>query len=42
VGELGLTMQPSKSLPLSLDIGIQGYPGKRQGVTGALTAKYTF
>jgi hypothetical protein len=29
IGELGLTLKPSQSLPLSFDLGIQGYVGKR-------------
>ena len=42
IGELGLTFTPSQTLPLSFDLGIQGYVGKREGVTGSLQAKYEF
>ena len=42
IGELGLTLKPSKDLPLSFDLGVQGYVGKRQGVTGSLQAKFEF
>jgi len=42
VGELGLTLKPSKTLPLSFDLGVQGYVGKRDGVTGSLQAKWEF
>ncbi|MDR3211092.1 MAG: autotransporter domain-containing protein [Planctomycetota bacterium] len=42
VGELGLTLTPSASLPLSFDLGVQGYVGKREGVTGSLQIKFKF
>jgi len=42
IGELGLTLKPSQNLPLSLDLGIQGYVGKREGVTGSVQVKYEF
>jgi outer membrane autotransporter protein len=42
VGELGFTLMPSASLPLSFDLGVQGYVGKREGVTGSLQIKYEF
>jgi outer membrane autotransporter protein len=42
IGEIGLTLTPSKNLPLSIDVGVQGYVGKRQGVTGSLQVKWTF
>lgn len=42
IGELGLTFTPSQTLPLSFDLGVQGYVGKREGVTGSLQAKYEF
>jgi outer membrane autotransporter protein len=42
IGEFGVTMKPSPDLPLSLDLGVQGYVGKRQGVTGSLQAKFEF
>jgi outer membrane autotransporter protein len=42
VGELGLTFKPSASLPLSFDLGVQGYAGKREGVTGSLQVKFEF
>ena len=29
-------------LPLSLDLGVQGYVGKREGVTGSLQIRYAF
>jgi outer membrane autotransporter protein len=40
--EAGLTWKPSRSLPLSFDLGVQGYTGKREGVTGSLQVKFEF
>jgi outer membrane autotransporter protein len=42
LGEIGLSLKPSPTLPLSLDIGVQGYTGKREGVTGSLQVKWEF
>lgn len=42
LGELGLIFTPSRKLPLTLDIGLQGYAGKRQGISGSLLAKLLF
>jgi hypothetical protein len=42
IGEIGLTIQPSKNSPLSFDLGVQGYTGKREGVTGSLQVKLEF
>jgi outer membrane autotransporter protein len=42
MGELGLTLKPSKTVPLSIDLGVQGYVGKREGVTGSLQVKWEF
>ena len=42
IGELGLTLTPSASLPLSFDLGVLGYTGKREGVTGSLQVKIVF
>jgi outer membrane autotransporter protein len=42
IGELGLTVKPSQTLPLSFDLGIQGYAGKREGVTGSLQVRFEF
>jgi outer membrane autotransporter protein len=42
IGELGLSLKPSPSLPLSFDLGVQGYVGKREGVTGSLQARWEF
>ena len=42
IGELGLSFKPSATIPLFFDLGIQGYVGKREGVTGSLQAKLEF
>ena len=42
IGELGLTVKPSKELPLSFDLGVQGYAGKREGVTGSMQIRWEF
>jgi outer membrane autotransporter protein len=42
VGELGLTFKPSTTMPVSLDLGLQGYAGKREGLAGSLQAKFEF
>jgi outer membrane autotransporter protein len=42
IGELGLSLKPSKDLPLSFDLGVQGYVGKREGVTGSLQVRFEF
>jgi hypothetical protein len=42
IGEIGVTFVPSSSLPISLDIGVQGYAGKREGVTGSIDLKIEF
>ncbi|MDR2695907.1 MAG: autotransporter domain-containing protein, partial [Deltaproteobacteria bacterium] len=42
IGELGLSLKPSKDLPLFFDLGVQGYVGKREGVTGSLQVRFEF
>jgi hypothetical protein len=42
IGELDLTLTPSASLPLYFDLGVQGYVGKREGVSGSLQARFEF
>jgi outer membrane autotransporter protein len=41
IGELGLIIGKA-DFPLSLDLGVQGYLGTREGVTGSLQLKFTF
>jgi outer membrane autotransporter protein len=40
--ELGLTLNPINNKPLTLDFGVQGYAGKREGVTGSFRVNYRF
>ena len=40
--EAGLTMKPSATLPWTVDFGLKGYVGDRQGVTGSAMAVYKF
>jgi hypothetical protein len=42
IGEIGLSYKPSATLPLTFELGAQGYVGKREGVTGSLQAKWEF
>lgn len=42
VGELGLTLRPVADSGFSMDLGVQGYVGVREGVTGSLQLKYEF
>ena len=40
--EAGISYKPQANSKLSLEAGIQGYAGKRQGVTGNVAVKYAF
>ena len=42
VGELGLTLRPVKDSGFSIDLGVQGYTGVREGVAGSLQLKFEF
>lgn len=42
IGELGLSLKPSKLQGFSIDMGVQGFAGKRKGVSGNLMLKYAF
>jgi len=42
LGELGLSLKPSSDLALSFDLGVQGYVGKREGVTGSFQVRFDF
>ncbi len=41
-GEIGLRFTPTDDLPLTVDLGVQGYAGKKEGVTGSLFVQYEF
>ncbi|MDR2366262.1 MAG: autotransporter outer membrane beta-barrel domain-containing protein, partial [Zoogloeaceae bacterium] len=40
--ELGLSTAPFAKTPLSIDVGVQGYWGQREGVTGGFKVNYRF
>ncbi|MDR1041065.1 MAG: autotransporter-associated beta strand repeat-containing protein, partial [Deltaproteobacteria bacterium] len=42
IGELGLSFRPSLFLPMTFELGVQGYVGKRKGVSGSLHMKVEF
>ena len=42
MAELGLSLRPVENGPVSFDLGVQGYTGKREGVTGSLQFKLEF
>ncbi|MDR0529027.1 MAG: autotransporter outer membrane beta-barrel domain-containing protein [Zoogloeaceae bacterium] len=42
IAEFGLVLKPAATSPLSLDLGVQGYAGRREGVTGNLRVQYEF
>ncbi|MDO4839283.1 MAG: autotransporter outer membrane beta-barrel domain-containing protein [Desulfovibrionaceae bacterium] len=42
MGEIGLMMQPSEAIPLSVNLGVQGYVGQKQGVSGNCSLMYEF
>jgi len=42
MGELSLAFKPSADSGFSLDLGVQGYTGKREGVSGSFQVKFKF
>ncbi|MDR1777876.1 MAG: autotransporter-associated beta strand repeat-containing protein [Desulfovibrio sp.] len=42
VGEIGLILRPAPNVPLRLEIGLQGYVGVREGVSGTARFVYEF
>jgi autotransporter-associated beta strand protein len=40
--EAGFALAPNANQPLTLDIGLQGYAGQREGVTGSVKVNYRF
>ena len=42
VGELGFTFKPRHDSGLTVDLGLQGYAGKREGFGGSLQFKWAF
>ena len=41
-GELGIELVPTKDLPLTVNLGVQGYLGQKEGVTGSCFIQYSF
>jgi hypothetical protein len=42
IGQAGLSIRPSADSPVSVEIGLQGYAGKRQGATGFVNMRLEF
>ena len=42
MGEIGLSFKPSADSKLSLNFGVSGYVGVREGVSGNFQARYEF
>ena len=42
IGEVGIAFKPTDLQGLSLDLGVQSYVGKREGVGGSLQMQYAF
>ncbi len=42
IGELGISFSPAAVSGLSLDLGVQGYLGKREGIMGKFGVRYEF
>ncbi|MCL2877097.1 MAG: autotransporter outer membrane beta-barrel domain-containing protein, partial [Betaproteobacteria bacterium] len=42
VAEVGLTYKPTKYQHLTIEAGVQGYTGKREGVAGSFQVRYKF
>ena len=42
IGEVGVTFKPTAASDFSFDLGIQGYTGLREGVSGSVRAKWVF
>ena len=40
--DLGITMRSTPTDPMALDLGLKGYAGDHQGVTGTVTWSYAF
>lgn len=42
IGELGLSLKPSPASPMTIDLNLHGYFGKREGVSGSLQLNWNF
>ena len=41
-GELGATMKPGENSPWTLDFNVTGFAGKKRGISGGVSVKYSF
>jgi len=42
IAEVGISMKQSRSIPVSVDIGLQGFDGQRRGIAGSLHVNRAF
>jgi hypothetical protein len=42
IGEIGFSLKPSATSGFSMDLGVRGYTGKREGVSGSFQVKFEF
>ncbi|MDR1935443.1 MAG: S8 family serine peptidase [Candidatus Accumulibacter sp.] len=42
IGEFGLSARPTSGSPIRFDLGVQGYTGRREGVTGSVQVRFEF
>ena len=42
MGELGMSLRATSTMPLAFDLGVQGYTGKREGVAGSLQVRWAW
>jgi autotransporter passenger strand-loop-strand repeat protein/autotransporter-associated beta strand protein len=42
IGEVGVTLRPTKKMPIFIDVGGQGFIGKRTGYSGNLQVRYEY
>jgi autotransporter-associated beta strand protein len=42
IGELGVTFRPTKDIPLFIDVGVQGFVGRRTGAAGSVQVRIEY
>ena len=42
IGEIGVSITPSKHWPVTIDLSVEGYAGRREGVTGSVQLRFDF
>ena len=40
IGEVGLTWKRTPTMPLHIDLGVQGYAGKREGIAANFQVRW--